>query len=160
MPSLHTRETDPASGTWRFKRVKEGRGTFAAPSMPGHFIGGRQKWHRLTADTFADAKREASDLPDKLYAQSLGVTVEEARLVRYLWCEAAMRAVRQNPALKRFYQCKLIQKGLGKAKAAAARKLGIRLWIMLRDQIDYQEFCRRGLMRQKSGGARAGMPGR
>jgi len=33
---------------------------------------------------------------------------------------------------------------LGKAKVAAARKLGIRLWILLRDQIDYQEFCRRG----------------
>jgi hypothetical protein len=31
---------------------------------------------------------------------------------------------------------------------------------MLRDQIDYQEFCRRGQMRQKSGGARAGMPER
>jgi hypothetical protein len=48
--------------------------------------------------------------------------------------------------------------GLGKARVAAARKLGIRLWIMLRDQIDYQEFCRRGQMQQKSGGACAGMP--
>jgi hypothetical protein len=35
--------------------------------------------------------------------------------------------------------------------------LGIRLWIMLRDQIDYQEFCRRG-QKQQSGGACAGMP--
>jgi hypothetical protein len=26
---------------------------------------------------------------------------------------------------------------------AVARKLGIRLWILLRDQIDYEEFCRR-----------------
>jgi hypothetical protein len=43
--------------------------------------------------------------------------------------------------LQRFYQHKLVQKGLGKAKVAAARKLGIRLWILLRDQIDYQEFC-------------------
>jgi len=25
-------------------------------------------------------------------------------------------------------------------RVAAARKLGIRLWIMLRDQIDYEEF--------------------
>jgi hypothetical protein len=30
---------------------------------------------------------------------------------------------------------------------AAARKLGIRLWIMLREQIDYEEFCRRGRQR-------------
>ena len=45
--------------------------------------------------------------------------------------------------LKRFYRRKLIQKGMGKARIAAARKLGIRLWIMMRDQIDYEEFCRR-----------------
>jgi hypothetical protein len=43
------------------------------------------------------------------------------------------------------------------ARVAVARKLGIRLWIMLRDQIDYQEFCRRG-QTQQSGAARAGMP--
>ena len=79
-------------------------------------------------------------------------------LLRFLWCEAAVHAVRRDPELQRFYRRKLSQKGLGKARVAAARKLGIRLWIMLRDQIDYQEFCRRGQMRQKSGGARAGMP--
>ena len=28
----------------------------------------------------------------------------------------------------------------------------------MRDEIDYQEFCRRGQLWQKSGGARAGMP--
>jgi len=56
------------------------------------------------------------------------------------------------------YRRKLVQKGLGKARVAVARKLGIRLWIMLRDQIDYEEFCRRG-QKQQSGAARAGMPG-
>ena len=79
-------------------------------------------------------------------------------LLRFLWCEAAVHAVRRDPDLQRFYRRKLQQKGLGKARVAAARKLGIRLWIMLRDQIDYQEFCRRGQMRRNSGGARAGMP--
>src|SRR5437867_8560165 len=78
-------------------------------------------------------------------------------LLRFLWGEAAMHAVRRDPGLQRFLR-KLQQKGLGKARVAAARKLGIRLWIMLRDQISYDEFCRRGRMRQKSGGARAGMP--
>jgi len=67
-------------------------------------------------------------------------------------------AVRKDAELQRFYQHKLVQKGLGKAKVSAARKLGIRLWILLRDQIDYQEFCRRGQLRQKHGGAHAGMP--
>ena len=41
---------------------------------------------------------------------------------------------------------------------AAARKLGIRLWIMLREEIDYHEFRRRGQMRRKTGGVCAGMP--
>ena len=81
-------------------------------------------------------------------------------LLRFLWGEAAMHAVRQDPDLKHFYRHKLQQKGLGKARVAAARKLGIRLYIMLRDQIDYEEFCRRGQLRQKSGSAHAGMPDR
>ena len=81
-------------------------------------------------------------------------------LLRFLWCEAVGHAVRKDAELQRFYQHKLVQKGLGKAKVAAARKLRIRLWILLRDQIDYQEFCRRGQLRQKHGGAHAGMPAR
>src|SRR5437879_2211091 len=87
-----------------------------------------------------------------------GLSKQGNPLLRFFWCEAAVHAVGQDPDLKRFYRRKLSQKGLGKARVAAARKLGIRLWIMLRDQIDYEEFCRRGQMRQKSGGARAGMP--
>jgi hypothetical protein len=54
-----------------------------------------------------------------------------------------MTAVWRDPVLKAFYDRKLRQKGLGKARVAVARKLGIRLWIRLRDHIDYQEFCRR-----------------
>ncbi len=81
-------------------------------------------------------------------------------LLRFLWGEAAIHAVRRDPELRRFYRRKLVQKGMGKARMAAARKLGIRLWIMLRDEIDYAEFCRRGQLRQQSGGAVcAGMPG-
>jgi transposase len=78
-------------------------------------------------------------------------------LLRYLWTEAAMSTVRKDPELQRFYRRKLIQKGMGKARIATARKLGIRLWIMMRDQIDYEEFCRRGKLRQ-TGKAHAGMP--
>jgi len=90
--------------------------------------------------------------------QRLGkLTKEGNSLLRYLWTEATIHAVRKDPELKRFYRRKLIQKGMGKARIAAAHKLGIRLWIMLRDQIDYKEFCRRGQQRQ-CGEAHAGMP--
>ena len=85
------------------------------------------------------------------------VTKQGSPLLRFLSCEAGAHAVRRDPELKRFYRRKLAQKGLGKARVAVARKLGIRLWIMLRDEIDYQEFCRRG-QKQQSGAACAGMP--
>jgi transposase len=114
---------------------------------------------------FADGKAVASYIgmiPSEHSSgrrQRLGALSKQGNaLVRYLWVEAAMHAVRRDPELKRFYRRKLVQKGVGKARVSAARKLGIRLWIMLRDQIDYKEFCRRGQLRQKSGGARAGMP--
>src|SRR5258706_11257941 len=87
-----------------------------------------------------------------------GLSKQGNPLLRFLWGEAGAHAVRRDPELKRFYRRKLVQKGLGKARVAVARKLGIRLCIMLRDQIDYNEFCRRGQMQQKSGDACAGMP--
>ena len=79
-----------------------------------------------------------------------GITKQGSPLLRFVWGEAGAHAARRDQELKRFYRHKLVQKGLGKARVAVARKLGIRLWIMLRDEIDYQEFCRRG-QRQHSG---------
>jgi len=84
-----------------------------------------------------------------------GITKQGSPLLRFLWGEAGAHAVRRDPELKRFYRRKLVQKGLGKARVAVARKLGIRLWIMLRNEIDYPEFCRRGQM-QRSGAACGG----
>ena len=76
--------------------------------------------------------------------QRLGALSKQGNpLLCFLWGEAVIHAVRRDPDLRRFYRRKLAQKGLGKARIAAARKLGIRLWIMLRDQIGYEEFCRR-----------------
>jgi transposase len=113
---------------------------------------------------FADGKALASYvglIPQERSSgrrQRLGkVTKQGSPLLRFLWNEAAVHTVRRDPELQRFYRRKLVQKGLGKARVAVARKLGIRLWIMLRDHIDYQEFCRRG--QKQSGAACAGMPG-
>ena len=100
---------------------------------------------------FADRKAVASYvgmIPSEYSSgarQRLGALSKQGNpFLRFLWCEATLHAVRLDPALQRFYRRKLQQKGLAKARVAAARKLGIRLWIMLRDQIDYDEFCRRG----------------
>ena len=45
--------------------------------------------------------------------------------------------------LKRIYFMLVHRRGRPKAKVAVARKLLVRLFIMLRDHIDYDEFCRR-----------------
>ncbi len=104
---------------------------------------------------FADGKAVASYvgmIPSEYSSgkrQRLGGLSKQGNpLLRFLWGEAAMHAVRRDPELQRFYRRKLQQKGLGKARMAAARKLGIRLWILLRDQINYDEFCRRNPRRQ------------
>ena len=66
------------------------------------------------------------------------------RLLRFLVVEAAQTASRSDPGLRRVYRRLTFRKGKASAKVAVARKLIIRLYIMLRDQIDYGEFCRRG----------------
>src|SRR2546428_7231377 len=77
-----------------------------------------------------------------------GLSKQGNPFLRFLWCEAAAHAVRRDPDLQHFYRRKMMQKGFAKARVAAARKLGNRLWIMLCDPIDYTEFCSRGLTRQ------------
>jgi transposase len=83
--------------------------------------------------------------------QRLGALTKQGnRFLRFLWCEAGLQSARYEMSLQRFYRRKLHQKGVGKARVALGRKLGIRLWILLRDQIDYVEFCRRDRSRDGS----------
>ena len=59
--------------------------------------------------------------------------------------EAAQIAIRKDEDLKRFYQRVSDRRGRPKAKVATARKLLIRAYIMLRDEIDYAEFRHRAV---------------
>ena len=72
------------------------------------------------------------------------LTKQGNRLMRFLLVEAAGIASRYDERLRRVYRRLAFRKGAAIAKVAVARKLAIRLYIMLRDGIDYQEFCRRG----------------
>lgn len=65
-------------------------------------------------------------------------------LVRYQLGQAAHIATRYDPKLKSFYKRLLRKKPKGVAKTATARKLLVKLSIMLRDNISAQEFDRRG----------------
>jgi transposase len=78
-------------------------------------------------------------------------------LLRFLWIEAglaAARGKRRDAQLERMFRRLVARKGLGIAAVAVGRKLGERLYIMLRDEIHYSEFLRRGA---QSRGAHAGM---
>jgi len=73
-----------------------------------------------------------------------GISKAGSRLLRYLLVEAAQTAIRGDDQLGSFYQRVMKRRGLAKAKVAVARKLLVRVFIMLRDEIDYAEFLRRG----------------
>ena len=75
----------------------------------------------------------------------LGISKGGSKLLRYLVGEAAHTAVKKDEELKRFYQRLAARRGRPKAKVAAARKLLVRSYIMLRDEIDYAEFQRRAV---------------
>ena len=70
------------------------------------------------------------------------ISKEGSRLARFLLVQAAQTS--RDKRLKEFYQRVSRRRGKPKAKVAAARKLLINCYIMLRDEIDYQEFRRRG----------------
>ncbi|MGA8011426.1 MAG: IS110 family transposase [Candidatus Acidiferrales bacterium] len=66
------------------------------------------------------------------------------RLLRFLLIEAARTTIRDDEDLRRFYFHLEARKNSAVAIVAVARKLVLRLYRMLREEIDYDEFRRRG----------------
>jgi transposase len=79
------------------------------------------------------------------HASHLGISKAGSRMLRYLLVEAVHTAVRYDEDLKRFYNRVAERRGRAKAKVATARKLLIRAYIMMRDEINYAEFQRRAV---------------
>jgi len=75
--------------------------------------------------------------------QKLGVITKQGnRMLRSLLVEAAQTAVRLDPGMKKEYLHRCHQKPKGVAKVAAARKLAVRLYWMLRTNLSYPEIVR------------------
>jgi transposase len=75
--------------------------------------------------------------------QKLGaITKQGNRMLRSLLVEAAQIAVRFDPQFRKQYLHRCHQKPKGVAKVAAARKLAVRLYWMLRTQVAYPEIVR------------------
>ena len=66
------------------------------------------------------------------------------RLLRWLLIQCATTACRIHPQLGRFYHRLKYRKAWPVAKTAVARKLLVCGYVLLRDDIDYAEFVRRG----------------
>jgi len=75
----------------------------------------------------------------------LGISKAGSRLLRFFLGEAAHVAVRFDEDLKQFHERVGKRRGKSIATVAVARKLLIRCWIMLRENIDYAEFRSRGV---------------
>ena len=77
--------------------------------------------------------------------QRLGkITTQGSALLRWVLGQAAPLAARADEDLRRRYFSVLHRRGRPKARVALTRKLLVRLYVMLRDHIDYAEFRRRG----------------
>ncbi len=74
------------------------------------------------------------------------ITKQGSSLLRWVLGQAAPLAARADDDLHRVYRTLIHRRGRPKARVAVARKLLVRLFIMVRDQIDYAEFRRRGCL--------------
>ncbi len=81
------------------------------------------------------------------------ISKQGSRWLRFYLVEAGQVACRKDADLKRAYLRIKSRRGHPQAKVAIARRLLVRAFIMLRDEIDYTEFQRRGVAARSSRGS-------
>ncbi len=75
--------------------------------------------------------------------QKLGrISKQGSSFLRFLLVEAGQSAVRKDAELGRFYRRLAARKHRALAKVAVARKLAVRLYLMLREDWNYAQLCR------------------
>lgn len=81
MQTVYNRFKD--AGKWRYRVVKEGPGKKTGSLEPPFYIrrseNGKQYWHNLNAQTFADAKATAAKVGVSLQATAQGIVVAESQ---------------------------------------------------------------------------------
>lgn len=80
------------------------------------------------------------------------ISKQGSRWLRFYLVEAGQVAMRKDADLARVYKRVSLRGGHAKAKVAVGRRLLVRAFIMLRDEIDYAEFQRRGVAARSSRG--------
>ena len=75
--------------------------------------------------------------------QRLGrITKQGSSFLRFLLVEAGQSAARKDAELSRFYRRLAVRKHRALAKVAVARKLAMRLYLMLREDWTYAQLCK------------------
>jgi transposase len=75
--------------------------------------------------------------------QRLGhISKQGSSFMRFLLVEAGQTAARHDPELGRFYRRLAMRKHRALAKVAVARKLAVRLYLMLREGWTYPQLCK------------------
>jgi transposase len=101
------------------------------------------------AERFASGKRVASYfglIPSEYSSgggQRLGhISKQGSSFLRFLLVEAGQSAARKDAELGRFYRRLAARRNRGLAKVAVARKLAVRLYLMLREDWTYAQLCK------------------
>ena len=101
------------------------------------------------AERFASGKQVASYfglIPSEYSSgggQRLGhISKQGNSFLRFLLVEAGQTAARYDAELGRFYRRLSVRKHRGLAKVAVARKLAVRLYLMLREDWTYTQLCK------------------
>ena len=109
-----------------------------------HTLGDVSRFPRLSKQVVSFAGLDPVEMSSAGKTRFGGVSKAGSRLLRYQLGQAAQIAARYDPKLKSFYKRLAKKKLKPVAKVAAARKLLVKLAIMLRDGITADEFDRRG----------------
>ena len=101
------------------------------------------------AERFASGKKVGSYfglIPSEYSSggkQQLGhISKQGSSFLRFLLVEAGQTAARYDAELGRFYRRLAVRKHRALAKVAVARKLAVRLYLMLREDWTYAQLCR------------------
>lgn len=104
---------------------------------------------KVTAFAGFDPMEDRSDERRRMGA----ISKQGSRWLRFYLVEAAQVARRKDTELDHAYKRVWRRGGHAKAKVAVGRRLLVRAFIMLRDEIDYAEFKKRGVAARSSRGS-------
>lgn len=109
-----------------------------------HTLGNVERFPRLSKQVVAFAGLDPLEKSSAGKIKFGGISKQGNWLLRFLLGQAAHLAARYDGKLKGFYKKLAKKKAKSVAKTAVARKLLVKLAIMLRDQINASEFDERG----------------